>query len=133
MPISRRGVEPGGNFFAGVLLVTGALHFLITPFYLRAMPSYLPHPRALVWASGAVSVGLGLLLLYPGTRRAAAWGSVLYLLAVFPANIHTALHPGNFPSVPVWLHWVRLPLQGFLIYWAYRYTKPAAGEMTHDR
>jgi uncharacterized membrane protein len=53
--------------------------------------------------------------------RAAAWGIVALLLAVWPANLWMALHPELFPWVPLWVAWVRLPLQVPLIWWALRY------------
>ena len=34
------------------------------------------------------------------------------LVAVYPANIHMALHPERFPKIPAAALWARLPLQG---------------------
>lgn len=83
------------------------------------MPPYIPWHAALVRISGAFEILGGLGLLVPSTRRAAAWGLVALLLAVFPANIYMALHPveaGAASIAPVLL-WLRLPLQAFLIWW----------------
>jgi uncharacterized membrane protein len=33
------------------------------------------------------------------------------------------LYPERFPEIPVWALWVRLPLQGVLIAWAWYYTR----------
>jgi uncharacterized membrane protein len=103
--------------------VAGVLHFIFTPAYLRIMPSYLPAPLLLVWISGAAEIGGGLGLLYPQTRVAAAWGLVLLLICVFPANLTMVIDPGRFPTVPLWASWLRLPLQIPLIWWAWLYTR----------
>ncbi len=106
----------------------GLLHWLATPTYANIMPSYLPAHRALVLVSGAAEMvgGLGLLVPESATgqpRRAAAWGLVLLLIAVFPANVTMVAEHGRFPQVPLWVAWARLPLQVPLIWWAWRYTR----------
>ena len=51
---------------------------------------------------------------------------ILLLVAVFPANLHMAMSPEQFPSISPLALWLRLPLQGVLIAWAYWYTRPEA-------
>jgi len=104
-------------------VVAGAAHFAATRIYMRAMPGYLPDPRALVLVSGAAEIGGGIGVMLPGTRRAAAWGLVLLLVAVMPANVWMAQHPENFAEIPQWALWARLPLQLPLIWWAWRFTR----------
>lgn len=108
------------RFLGGFLTAAGVWHFVKTDFYVRIVPDYLPHPRALVLASGAAAVAAGLLLFRASTARAGAWGAALYFIAVFPANIHMAFHPEITPWLPAWTLWARLPLQAALIAWAYR-------------
>jgi uncharacterized membrane protein len=74
-------------------IVAGALHFIKPAPYLRIMPPYIPWHAAMVRISGAFEILGGLGLLVPATRRAAAWGLVALLVAVFPANIYMAMHP----------------------------------------
>jgi len=77
------------------------------------MPEALPWHLALVYVSGAAEILGGIGLLVPKTRRAAAWGLLLLLLAVFPANINMAvneIYVGGMPHEP-WLLWARLPMQ----------------------
>jgi uncharacterized membrane protein len=86
------------------------------------MPPWLPWPAALIAVSGACEILGGIGILVPGTRRAAAWGLVALLAAVFPANLHVALMgrmPG-FSFSPAAL-WLRLPFQPVLaaaVIWA---------------
>jgi len=103
--------------------MAGANHFINPDFYLPMMPPWLPWPSALHLAAGAIEVLLGALLLIPRTRRLAAWGVILLLLAVYPANIHIASNPQLFPDVPMAFHWVRLALQFVLIAWAWWFTR----------
>lgn len=68
-------------------VIAGTFHFIKTKFYLQIMPSYLPHPVALVYLSGVCEMLGGIGLLVPRCRRAAGYGLIALLLAVFPANI----------------------------------------------
>lgn len=104
-----------------LLMVAGLNHFLNPSIYSNIMPSYLPWHRFLVYLSGLLELLLGILLLIPAFSRLAAWGIILVLIGVFPANINMALHPEDF-NVPPWLLWLRLPLQIALILWAFVYT-----------
>jgi uncharacterized membrane protein len=105
---------------AAVLYIgAGSLHFIKPAPYLRIMPPYVPWHAAIVRISGAFEILGGLGLLVPATRRAAAWGLVALLVAVFPANLYMAMHPveaGAAGIAPV-LRWGRLPLQALLIWW----------------
>jgi uncharacterized membrane protein len=114
--------------FAALFIGSGVLHFVKHEGYVRLMPPALPYPRELVYISGVIEGGLGALLLVPRARRFAAWALIPTLIAIFPANVHAALTAGTdheaMPGVPVWAAWLRLPVQGVLIAWAYRYTRP---------
>lgn len=79
------------------------------------MPSWLPQPEALVAISGAAEVLGGMGLLIPQTRRAASFGLVALLVAVFPANVQMALDPeGAGRGISPALLYARLPLQPLL-------------------
>jgi uncharacterized membrane protein len=108
--------------FAIFFIAGGIAHFVLTPAYVRVVPPYLPWPLALVYTSGVCEVLGGLGLLYPPTRRFAAWGLVALLVAVFPANLFMAMTHAGYAG-PAWVLWVRLPLQIPLIWWAWSYTR----------
>ena len=113
-------------------IAAGTLHFLATSRYTAIMPPWLPAHRALVLISGVAEIagGLGILAPIPTLRRAAAWGIVALLIAVMPANIQMLTAHAAFPTIPVWVLAVRLPLQLPLIYWAWRYTRPDTSTST---
>lgn len=111
--------------FAGLFLISGILHFAKPEPFVRIVPPMFPHPGELVMISGAAEILGGMGLLIPRTRRAAAYGLALLLVAVFPANIYMALAHVTFSGVlgNHWLQWVRLPLQVPLIWLALHYAK----------
>ena len=109
--------------FGLLFAAAGVNHFVGTPFYESIMPPYIPWHYALVILSGVAEVVLGIALLIPKLSRIAAWGLILLLVAVFPANIHMAMNPGLYPTIPEFALFLRLLLQGVLILWAYWYSR----------
>jgi uncharacterized membrane protein len=107
---------------AAFFVLAGLNHFREPAVYLGMMPPWLPWPAALIAVSGACEVLGGIGILVPRTRRAAAWGIIALLAAVFPANLHVALM-GRMPGFgfsPAVL-WLRLPFQAvfaFAVAWA---------------
>ena len=97
-------------FFLG-----GIAHFVFTEADMRIVPPYIPWPRGAVLISGAFELLGAVGLLWPPTRRAAAWGLFALTLAVTPAHIYMLQQPGLFPSVPYWALVLRLPLQVALL------------------
>jgi uncharacterized membrane protein len=97
-------------------IVAGTFHFLKPELYLQIVPPYFPAPQLLVAVSGVAEIVGGIGLLIRPLRRAAGWGLMALLVAVFPANIYMAQHPGQFHFAP-WLLWARLPLQAVFIAW----------------
>jgi uncharacterized membrane protein len=116
-------ISAGRWVLAIFFVIAGTLHFALPALYLRIMPPYLPTPAALVAISGAVEIAGGLGLLLRSTRRAAAIGLAILLVAIFPANWYMATAPIRIAGMPQWALWARLPLQVPLIWWALRYAR----------
>ncbi len=111
---------------AGLMTAIGIAHFAVPEPFLKIVPAYLPAPLMLVYVSGFFEVCGGLGLLQPATRRLAAWGLVALFVAVFPANVHQAMHDIAFDPahpLPSWALWGRLPLQLGFIGWALQFTR----------
>lgn len=112
---------------AAFYAMAGVLHFRAPEFFVRIMPAYLPWHLELVYLSGAIEILLAALLVVPATCRLGAWGTVALLVAVFPANLNMALNdirPDGPLGPPTTLGlWLRLPVQGVLIAWAWWYTR----------
>lgn len=82
----------------------------------------------MVFISGVCEVLLAMLLLIPATRKIAAWGIILLLIAVFPANIQMTIIYIRNDNPYAWVAVFRLLLQPVLIFWAYGFTKRERNE-----
>jgi len=101
-------------FFMGA----GLNHFWHADFYEQIVPPGFPSPKMLVIVSGVAEFLGGLGLLIHPVRRAAGWGLIALLIAVYPANIYMAFHPGRF-DLPAWVLWARLPFQVVFLAWVW--------------
>ena len=108
---------------ATAFILAGTNHFINPQFYKKMMPPYLPWHFFLIYLSGILEIILGILLLIKKTEKLAAWGLVLLLLAVFPANVYMAMNTESFPQFSPVLIYLRLPFQFLLIAWAFRFTR----------
>lgn len=110
-----------GPFFIGA----GTLHFLKPRAYEAIVPPYVPRPREAVAASGVAEIAGGVAVLAGGREQLARWWLTALLVAVFPANLHMALHPEELPElrIPRWMLWARLPLQAVFLAWVWHGTR----------
>jgi uncharacterized membrane protein len=116
------------RLLAAFFVFAGTMHFVIPRSYEAIMPPYLPRHREAVAVSGVAEIAGGLMVIHPRTRPLAGAWLVALLAAVFPANVHMALHPeqvrGLDPKrVPRWALWARLALQPLIMLWAWRATR----------
>jgi len=68
----------------------------------------------------------GVMLLFSRTRYYAAWGLILLLLAVYPANIYLAFNEAPQKALEISAFdasWVRLPIQFIFLGLAYWHSK----------
>ena len=105
----------------GLILVFGAAglaHLLLTDAFLRIMPEWVPHPRAVVIATGLAELTGVAGLATRRWRRAAGIGLALYTACVFPANIKHAIDDLTAGTgLPIWYHGPRLMLQPAIAWW----------------
>ncbi|MDA0841647.1 MAG: DoxX family protein [Planctomycetota bacterium] len=115
-------LQIGLRYLLGAFFIfAGSLHFARSEPFVAIVPPYLPYPLALVLISGFFEILGGVGVLIPRTRRLAGYGLIALLAAVFPANVHMAVHAIQLPGlhVPDSLLWYRLPLQLVLIAWVW--------------
>ena len=103
-------------------IAAGIYHFIRPGFYMKIMPPWLSYPLQIIYISGFFEIVLGALLFFEPTRKFAAWGLIVLLVAVFPANIQMMLNFKNTHNPYLWVAILRLPLQIVLIWWAWLYT-----------
>jgi len=95
-----------------MFLFTAAAHFnRMKDDLIRMVPPSFPNPRALVFATGVLEIAGAIGLLLPPTRRLAAWGLALMLIALFPANVSAARRGLTLRGKPVTPLAIRLPIQ----------------------
>lgn len=114
-------------YLMGLLyLIAGFNHFWNSDFYIKMMMGF-PFPKQLNILSGFAEIILGIGACITPLRKIAAWGIILLLIAVFPANINMAVQ---------WREWgdsiipflLRLPVQVLLIWWAAQYARADSKE-----
>lgn len=101
----------------------GVTHFVVPTFFDRIVPTWVPDARMATYVSGVAEIAGAVGLLIPATRRAAAWGLIALLIAVFPANINMLqMARASADSSAGYLAalWIRLPFQPLLIWWIWR-------------
>jgi uncharacterized membrane protein len=106
-------------FFAG-----GLGHFLLTDFFLRIVPPYIPWPQLAVYVSGALELLGAAGVLVKRTRALAGAGLILLTLCVTPANVYMWMHAELFPAFSPSLLAGRLVLQLLLIGCIWWSTRP---------
>jgi len=102
-------------FYIGI----GFKHFTNPMWFVKIVPPILPYKLSLVYISGFFEILFGTMLLFPYTRYVAAWGLIMLLIAVFPANVYLAMTNGAALNTTPLMAWGRLPFQFVFIGIAY--------------
>jgi uncharacterized membrane protein len=110
-------------FWTLLLAGAGVAHLVLPNFFVAYYPAYLPWAQEAVVASAVVEWLLALGLWLPRWERVAWLAVAGLMLSYVPVHwyaitdhAHLA-HP--WPAVPLWLAWVRLPVQFGFIGWAW--------------
>ncbi len=108
-------------------LMAGFNHFHNPGSYLKIIPPYFPYPAILNLLSGFFEIAFAIMLVFKSTRRFAAWGIILMLIAFVPVHVQMVqdapLILGTLKVSPL-VAWIRLViLQPLLILWAWWYVR----------
>ena len=109
---------------SALYILAGLNHFRKLSGYVSIIPHWLPWPLQLVYISGVTEIMLGILLLFRSSRRLAAWGIIVLLIAIFPANIQMASDYLRTHDPAAWVTILRLPIQFLLIWLALAFYGP---------
>jgi uncharacterized membrane protein len=77
----------------------------------KMLPRWVPKPKTTVFITGVLEISGAIGLIIPETRRLAAICLIMFLIAVFPANVHAAKSKVKLRGRPVTPLWVRAPIQ----------------------
>jgi uncharacterized membrane protein len=122
-PFTRRSMtlrSRGRSALAIGMTVAGVAHFVTPLPFVQHLPDVIPMREAVIYASGAVEIALGLALLGVSRWRPLT-GLVLatYLVAVFPGNLYVAVAGVAVDGQPGGIYpWLRLPFQALFIWLA---------------
>lgn len=105
---------------SAIFIIAGFFHFIFPTPYLKIMPRWVPAPKWANWVSGGLEIAFGIAIFFPKSQSIAAWGIIVLLIAVYPANWrHYKLTKGTKMEI---ITLIRLPLQLLLIWWVFQYT-----------
>jgi len=106
-------------------ITVGVKHFINPDFFVTIVPPIISWKEEAVLVSGFIEVILGILLLFNQTRKLAAWGIILLLIAVLPANIYLYLSeiPREILSISKSQALFRIPFQIPLMIISYWHSK----------
>src|SRR5918995_2122448 len=77
---------------ATAMVFSGVSHFVMPGQFVALLPEFVPAREALIFGTGVIEVLLGVGLVVPRRwRREVALILVVYLVAVFPANVYVAI------------------------------------------
>jgi uncharacterized membrane protein len=98
-------------------ILVGISHFRNPQIFVEITPPFLPFPLFLVYLTGAMEIAGGIGIIHPASRVLAGRLLVLFLIAVFPANLYMWLSnvPFNGTLMTAPQHVLRLAVQVGLI------------------
>lgn len=106
-------------------IIVGVKHFIDPQFFINIVPPFLIFKKEIVYVSGLMEIVLGIFLLFKRTRTIGAWGIILLLILVFPANIYLYLNelPRELLHISKEQALIRMPFQIPLIVLAFWHSK----------
>jgi uncharacterized membrane protein len=114
---------PWHLYLMGIIYIAAGInHFRDSGSYLTIIPPYFSNPRLLNNLAGIAEITLGIGLCIPSFSAVAAWGIIILLIAVFPANLFMFTDKKAAMGLPKIVLLLRLPLQIVLMILAYNYT-----------
>ncbi|MEP7080635.1 MAG: MauE/DoxX family redox-associated membrane protein [Ginsengibacter sp.] len=107
-----------------ILLYVGAgiNHFWHPQFYYSIIPPYIPDHYLANILAGISEITLGILLIFPASRKWAAYGIICMLIVFFTVHIYMIQKGGCMNEkvcIALWKAWARLLFQPVLIVWAW--------------
>ena len=98
-------------------ILIGIEHFREPQKFVDIVPKYMPFALFLVYLTGVIEILVGLGIIYPDTRELTGRLTVLFLIAIYPANFNMWINdvPFNGTRLTTQGHLVRFSVQILLI------------------
>lgn len=114
----------GRLFVFAWFFIGGISHFVITDFYLRIMPPYIPFHLACIYFTGVFELLGAIGIWVKQYRSLAGYGLMLLTAVVTLANVQMYQHAEMFPTIPLWVLIIRFPTQVLLLWIIWSTTRP---------
>ena len=111
----------GLYIMAAMYILAGIMHFVKPKMYMRIMPRYLPHHKALVFWSGVAEILLGVGLCVPVLKVFSIYGLIAMLTVFLMVHFYMLTGEKASAGIPKWILLLRIPLQFGLMYWSWIY------------
>jgi uncharacterized membrane protein len=105
------------SIYGIAFILVGISHFRNPQIFVEIVPPFLPFALFLVYLTGVMEIAGGIGIIYPGSRVITGRLLVLFLIAVFPANLYMwfADVPFNGTLLTTHQHMLRAGIQVVLI------------------
>lgn len=114
-------MDTGLIFMSIMYALAGVMHFVKPKMYIAIIPDFLPQKSILNLLAGLAEIILAVGLLFSETRSVSAIGIILMLLVFLIIHFNMLRNKKTSRGIPQWILILRIPLQFFLIWWAYIY------------
>lgn len=111
-------------FWTGLLVAAASAHLLMPDWFAAYYPSYLPLAKEAIAVSAVVEIMIASALWCTPARRIAWFALAVLMMLYMPVHMYVITHHGSIAhptlSVPLWLAWLRLPVQVVFVIWPLR-------------
>jgi len=108
-------------------LLGGIGHFVLTDAFTSVVPPYIPYPRLVVLATGAVEIAGALALMRSAWRERVGWALIVFTVCVTPVHIDMLIHADRHAigAPALWARLLFQPVFAWIIWFATRRAKPS--------
>lgn len=111
-------------FWTGLLVAAASAHLLMPDWFAAYYPSYLPLAKVAIAVSAVVEIVIASALWSSSARRIAWFALAALMMIYMPVHVYVITHHGSIAhpmlSIPLWLAWLRLPVQVVFVVWTLR-------------
>jgi uncharacterized membrane protein len=104
-----------------IYILAGFNHFRSPKIYIKIIPPYLKNPNLINKVTGVLEIIFGIGLCFLQFQSVAAIGIIVLLIGFFATHFYMIQNEKARMRLPLWLLYLRIPLQFLLIFWAYQY------------
>ena len=110
-----------------MLIFTAIGHFKFSEGMAMMMPDFMPYKKLIVYITGFIEIILGIALLFPEYRYIAGLATIVFFIAIVPANVtaafkHVNYEKADYNGAKSGYLWFRIPMQLYLLGWVFYFS-----------